>query len=186
MRSVLNNRKVRVAGFLLPCLALYFLWDFEIQKNFHTVLGEKLYRSGQPREEQLEHWIKKYHLKTIISLKPGVDAYEKEIAKRNGVTFHHIAFSTQDIPSEDQLQKILALLTDEQNMPLLYHCQGGADKTGLVTAVYRVEVQHWPLWKALLEMDLRYHIPCNRPVLQKYLRSQYGKHTRAEKPQGES
>ena len=83
--------------------------------------------------------------------------------------------SSYHAPSEEQWQSIHALLTDEQNFPLLYHCQAGADKTGIITAMYRVEVQHWPLWKALVEMDLHYHIPFFRPSLQKYLRSRYDK-----------
>lgn len=186
MRGILKNRKVRIAGVLLLCGALYILWDYELRKNFHTVLEGRLYRSGQPSIEQLERWIKKYDLKTIIVLKPTLEPYEKEIAERNGVTLYHIVLSTKKSPSEDQWQKIRALLTDEKNMPLLYHCLSGADKTGLVTAMYRVEVQHWPLWKALLEMDLRYHIPCSRPALQKYLRSRYGESPKDETLQSES
>jgi protein tyrosine/serine phosphatase len=170
---------------MLLCLATYIVCDFEVQKNFHTVLEGKLYRSGQPGKEQLEDWIRKYHLKTIIVLKPTLEPYEKEIAERRGVKLYHIVLSTRQGPSEDQRQKILTLLTDDKNLPLLYHCESGSDKTGLITAMYRVEVQHWQLWKALLEMDLRYHIPYSRPALQEYLKSKYGEHHQAGRPQGD-
>jgi protein tyrosine/serine phosphatase len=175
MRLSLKNQRWKLFGCLLAFLALYFLWDFEIQRNFGTIREGKIYRSGQPGESQLERWIKKYHLKTIIVLKPTLRREEIEIAERYGVIVHHIPMSSYHGPSEEQWQRILALLADEQNFPLLYHCHRGADKTGIITAMYRVEVQHWPLWKALLEMHLHYHVPFFRPALQKYLRSRYDK-----------
>jgi protein tyrosine/serine phosphatase len=173
MRLSLKNQKWKLLGCLLALLAMYFVWDFEIQRNFGTVQEGRLYRSGQPREAQLERWIRKYHLRTIIVLKPTLRRREMEIAERYGVKVHHIPMSSYHAPSEEQRQRVLALLTNEKNLPLLYHCHRGADKTGTITAMYRVEVQHWPLWKAVLEMDLHYHVPFFRPALQKYLRSRY-------------
>jgi protein tyrosine/serine phosphatase len=173
MRLLPRNRALRLGICLVACLGLYFLWDFVIQRNLHTVVDGKLYRSGQPRREQLEHWIKHYHLRTIVVLKPTLKPYEKEIAEKYKVALHHIPLSTRHGPSDHEWQRIRALLTDDRNMPLLYHCLDGADKTGLVTAMYRVEIQRWPLWKALLEMDLHYHIPWSRPALQEFLKSRY-------------
>jgi undecaprenyl-diphosphatase len=175
MRLPNKNKKWLLLGCILAFFAVYFVWDFKIQKNFHTVQEGKLYRSGQPGKLQLERWIKKYHLKTILVLKPTLRRDEVEIAERYGVTLHHIPLGTNQGPSEEEWQRILSLLTDEQKFPLLYHCHGGADKTGVITAMYRVEVQHWTLSKAMLEMDLHYHIPFIRPALQKYLRSRYNK-----------
>ena len=64
-------------------------------------------------------------------------------------------------------------MTEEENLPLLLHCHSGADKTGTVMALYRVEVQGWPLWKALFEMDLHGHIPLQYPALQRYLKDRF-------------
>jgi len=175
MKLPQKNMKWLLFGCLFALIAVYILWDFKIQKNFNAVQKGKLYRSGQPGKLQLERWIRKYHLKTIIVLKPILRRYEVEIVKRYGVTLYHIPFGTNRGPSEKQWGRILALLTDEQNFPLLYHCHSGADKTGIITAMYRVEVQHWPLSKAMLEMDLHYHFSFVRPALQKYLRSRYDK-----------
>lgn len=177
MRHPLTNRKVQLSCLVLFFAATYIVWDFEIQKNFHTVLGGKLYRSGQPEREQLERWIKKYNLKTIIVLRHTLEPYEKEIAEHYGVRLHHIILSSHGDPSGDQWEKILGLMTDEKNLPLLYHCRNGTDRTGLVTARYRLQVEHWPLCRALLEMDFHYHIPFSRPDLQNYLRNWYTTHT---------
>jgi protein tyrosine/serine phosphatase len=151
----------------------WFLWSYLAEKNFDVVVPGKIYRSGQPGPDQLESWIDRYGLKTILVLKPALRPYEREIAARRGVAIHHIVVSTrQDMP-EEQWQQIKALLTDERNFPILFHCHSGADKTGLVAALYRVEVQGWPLWKALVEMDLHGHVPFQYPALQRYLRNRF-------------
>ncbi len=164
--------RLRWAALLLGILVAAFLWDFSVQKNFDVVVPGKIYRSGQPREKQLERWIKKYQLKTIISLRHSLPAYEKELAERYNISLHQITMSNKRVPPERSREKIHTLLTEEKNLPLLFHCQSGADRTGLVTALYRLEVQNWPLWKAFLEMDLNYHLPFYRPVPQRYIRDQ--------------
>lgn len=150
-----------------------FLWNYLVEKNFDTVVPGKIYRSGQPGPAQLASWISRYGLKTILVLKPTLRPYEQEIAARHGVRLHHIVVSTREGMPEEKWQQIKAILTDERNYPLLFHCHSGADKTGLVTALYRVEVQGWPLWKALLEMDLHGHVPFQYPALQRYLKSRF-------------
>lgn len=178
-KTSVRGRRLRLvvgsAAILLAALVAAFLWDFVIQKNFDTVVPGKIYRSGQPTAPQLEEWIDRYDLKTILVLKPTLRPYEKEIAEKRGLNLHHIIVSTKQGLPEDQWQRIRGILTDEQNFPLLLHCHAGADKTGTVTALYRVEVQGWPLWKALLEMDLHYHIPFQYPALQRYLKDRFQK-----------
>jgi len=183
MRRQVSRRQVLfLLCFLCGALALgaYFFWDFVVQRNVAAVVPGRLYRSGQPRAEQLERWIEKYKLRTILVLKPTLETFEKEIADRTGIKLYHIVLSSQQGPSEAQWQQIRGLLTGEENWPLLYHCQDGADKTGIVTAMYRIEVQGWPLWKALLEMDLHYHIPLSRPGLQRFLKERYAQRDRQE------
>jgi protein tyrosine/serine phosphatase len=162
------------AGILLAlALAGLLAWNYLVQKNFDIVVPGKIYRSGQPSPAQLTEWIRKYNLKTILVLKPTLRPYEKELAGKLGVNLHHIVVSTKQGLPENQWQQIKQILTEEENLPLLLHCHSGADKTGTVTALYRVEVQGWPLWKALLEMDLHGHIPLQYPALQRYLKDRF-------------
>lgn len=158
---------------VLILLVACFLWNYLVEKNFDAVVPGKIYRSGQPGPAQLASWIDRYGLKTILVLKPTLRPYEQEIATQHGVRLHHIVVSTRQGMPEEQWQQIKAILTDEQNYPLLFHCHSGADKTGLVAALYRVEIQGWPLWKALLEMDLHGHVPFQYPALQRHLRSRF-------------
>jgi protein tyrosine/serine phosphatase len=154
-------------------LAAVFAWDFEVQKNFDTVVPGKMYRSGQPREGQLEAWIQEYGLKSILSLRHGIPSYEEELAERHGVPLYHVPFSASKGLREGQWEEIRSILTEETNLPVLVHCRGGGDRSGIVTALYRVEIQGWPLDKAIWEMNLHYHVPLKYPVLQRQLREYF-------------
>jgi protein tyrosine/serine phosphatase len=172
------KRKTRwrlLLALLLPVgiLAAFITWDYGIQKNFDTVVPGKIYRSGQPRQGQLDEWLQQYGFKGILSLRFGVPPYQKELAERYGVKLYHVPFSANTGLREGQWEEIRAILTDESNLPLLLHCHGGGDRSGIVTALYRVEIQGWPLDRAFREMNLHYHVPLRYPALQKQLREYF-------------
>jgi protein tyrosine/serine phosphatase len=159
---------------LLALLAAGLLWDFSVRKNFDTVVPGRIYRSGQPGKSQLERWIRDYGLQGILTLRHGLPSYERELAGLYGVKIFHVPFSANSGPSEKEWDAIREILTDEQNLPLLLHCRGGGDRTGIVTALYRIEVQGWPLEKALREMNRRYHLSLRYPALTEQLRERFG------------
>jgi len=163
-------------GLLLPLLVLtgVVVVDFEVRKNFDTVVPGVLYRSGQPREDQLEAWIREYGIRSILDLRHSVPEYERDLADRYGVRLFHLPFSARTGPSEEQWGQMRDILTREENLPVLLHCRSGADRTGIVTARYRVEVEGRPLEEALREMIWHYHIPLQYPRLQEQLRERYG------------
>jgi len=150
-----------------------FAWDYGIQKNFDAVVPGKIYRSGQPSEGQLEEWIQEYRLRSILALRHGVPRYERELAERYRVKTYHVPFSAVKGLKKGQWEEIRAILTDENNLPILVHCHGGGDRSGIVTALYRVEVQGWTLDKAIREMNRHYHFPLRYPVLQDQLREHF-------------
>jgi len=158
---------------LIGLLAAGIWWDFGIRKNFGAVVPGKIYRSGQPSEAQLEEWIQEYGFKSILVMRSGVPPYEQELAERNGIKIYHAPFSAAKGLEEGQWETIRPILTDEGNLPILVHCHGGGDRSGIVTVLYRVEVQGWPLEKALREMNRYYHISIRYPALQKQLRERY-------------
>lgn len=157
---------------IAPAAAVYY--DFEVRSNFAEVVPGKLYRAGQPGEAQLERWILAYGLKGILDLRHSVPDYERALAARHGVRLFHVPISAERGLPEEVWLEIRGILTDEENLPLVIHCRSGADRTGLVAARYRVEVQGWPLEDALREMRRRYHFPSRYPRPQEQLRELYG------------
>lgn len=158
---------------LIALLAAGIGVDYSIQKNFGTVVPGKMYRSGQPREAQLDKWIQKYGFKSILSIRSGVPPYEKELAERYGIKIYHVPLTAKKGLGEGQWEAIRPILTDESNLPILVHCHGGGDRSGIVTVLYRVEVQGWSLGKALREMNRYYHISLRYPALHKQLRERF-------------
>jgi protein tyrosine/serine phosphatase len=78
----------------------------------------------------------------------------------NGI---QISMRAQD-PKCDDVVRVLRILSDESGGPYLVHCQGGADRTGLVIAAYRMVVQNWSYGEAIGEM--RYCLGFNKNVMQ--------------------
>ena len=182
-----RNRRRRSQLLLLVLVPLVlvltlFAWDFSVQSNFDVVVPGKLYRSGQPGRAQLDDWIREYELRSILDFRHTVPPYEQELAKRHGVRLYHLPFSAQRGLTEERWREIRGILTSEENLPLLYHCQSGADRSGIVTARYRVEVQGRPLEEALGEMKRHYHLPLRYPGLQENLRELYGDRGQPEEP----
>jgi protein tyrosine/serine phosphatase len=166
-------RWLRWTLLLFGLLAAVILWDYAVQKNFEAVVPGKLYRSGQPREGQLEEWIREYKLRSILSLRGSIPPHERQLADGHGLKLYHVPFTAVNGMRPGQWDEIRSIMTDESNLPLLVHCHGGGDRTGMVTALYRVEVQGWPLEKAIREMNYNYHVSLRYPVLQKQLRAHF-------------
>ncbi len=54
-------------------------------------------------------------------------------------------------PDAKQVASVLAMFTDSASGAVFVHCKRGADRTGMVIAVYRISHDHWDNRKALAE-----------------------------------
>ena len=54
-------------------------------------------------------------------------------------------------PKPEQVSKLFAVLNDQSAGKIFVHCRRGADRTGTVLAMYRIEHDHWTNQKALDE-----------------------------------
>jgi protein tyrosine phosphatase (PTP) superfamily phosphohydrolase (DUF442 family) len=134
---------------LLLCFAFYIgvLGD-----NLHSVVPGRVYRSAQVNPHHLEELIRSYHLRTVISLRGGNEGdrwYRDEAAvcQRLGVIHPSISLRATALPSPHQLRGLLQLL-DRSPYPVLFHCRGGADRSGLAATLYLNLYAHVPLGKA--------------------------------------
>jgi tyrosine-protein phosphatase SIW14 len=112
--------------------------------NFHKI-SETFYRGGQPTEEGVNN-LAKLGIKTIINLRGGKNkkVNKEEIwAKKAGITFIHSPLSNWFASRDDKIQTILDEIKNPENQPVFLHCKRGADRTGTVTAVYRMKYEDW-------------------------------------------
>jgi protein tyrosine/serine phosphatase len=117
--------------FLIPIL---FCSQAFAVGNFHEVTTG-LYRGAQPSVSDLDA-LKKLGVRTIIKLN-SENPEEIEEAERMGITIYYVPLSGFWAPSDSDMNKIEALLSDQALRPIFLHCEHGEDRTGLAFGLYR-------------------------------------------------
>jgi protein tyrosine/serine phosphatase len=112
--------------------------------NFHVVVPHQLYRSAQLTPRELRGYIRDYEIKTVINLRgpnPRSGWYRDELAvtQEMGVTHVDFGMSARHILGPARAEKLVAIMRAAQK-PILVHCEGGADRSGLVSAIYVGEI----------------------------------------------
>jgi len=139
-----HGKWVLFIAFLCPLfLGLYALYVYK-RNNFHILSPGKAYRSAQLDKKALKDCIHEFGIKTILNLREsGTNANwyqeEKMVAADHGVQHLDFNLSEYDEVSVEDLDKIAVLLRDAPK-PILIHCAAGADRTGLVSALYRYKL----------------------------------------------
>src|SRR5262249_5646458 len=82
---------------------------------------------------------------------------ESTLCRRLGVRYVHLPpdlISPRDVPRKrpEAIDRFLKLLDDPQAYPVLIHCRAGLHRTGVMTAVYRMEYEHWTPGEAVREV----------------------------------
>ncbi len=106
--------------------------------NFHEVVPGAFYRSAQPSPIQIATYQQQYGIRTIINLRdeakgPWLEE-EEETAEKLGIKLIHLPLSSSKPLSVAQAEQI-AQMMEELPKPILVHCEHGANRTGLVSAI---------------------------------------------------
>jgi tyrosine-protein phosphatase SIW14 len=107
-------------------------------------VNPNLYRGGQPKEGGIDR-LKEMGIKTIINLRDSNDQNisEEGEAKALGMKYFNIPLPNFDRPDDKAVSQILALITAAENQPVFVHCKRGADRTGTIIALYRIDHDGW-------------------------------------------
>lgn len=134
-------------------------WAVKVERqgcpNLHKV-SDGLYRGAQPEEKGFAE-LEKLGIKTVVCLRRWHDD-EEEIEGTN-LEYVAIPMNTWE-PTRENVLKFLKVVTDEEKQPVFVHCLHGADRTGTMTAIYRIVIEGWTKEEALKEMqqgDFGYH-----------------------------
>lgn len=137
------------------------------RNNFGVVDPGRVFRSAQPGAD-LDDTIRRYRLGAIVNLRGGSesDAFYRDealAAERLGVEFYDLALSATQRPSRRELMLAMSVL-DRCRYPLLIHCKSGADRTGMLSALYRMEILGEPPERAMGAFSMTYnHFPIFGP-----------------------
>jgi protein tyrosine/serine phosphatase len=151
MRKISINKRTKwmfitlTAVLFLP--ASYFIY-MEEQGNFHTITPGEAYRSAQLDGDELQHYIRKYKIKSIINLRgkrTGRSWYQEEllVSKQFNCRHYDLSISPDKSPSPEQVKKLLHLF-ETAPRPVLLHCKAGADRSGLAAALWKAVVDGAP------------------------------------------
>lgn len=124
-------------------------WAVSIDKNsnFYQV-DTQLFRSERFKADNAD-LLKKHGIGTIINLR------QQRRDDAQAVDFQQINYPLKTwAVTPEQLADILLMIDTEQQQgkKVLIHCYHGADRTGIVIAMYRIVKQNWTIEQAKQEM----------------------------------
>lgn len=115
--------------------------------NLHRITPT-LYRSEQPTALGMRN-LEKLGIRTVINLR----AFNDDLEELRGTQLRavHVPVHSWHLETED-IVAVMRELRQPENGPFLIHCQHGADRTGLMSAMYRMLEQNWTADDALAEL----------------------------------
>jgi len=147
----------KIIGFSILAIVLVlvgkYVYDMNINHNFETITEGKVYKSGVIPPNELERYVKKYQIKSIVDLRmPGTNNLvlnpeklgelkgEKEaVAKIKGVNY--FSNPSEQIPNEKNIEVFTKIMDNNANYPVLIHCYHGTGRAEIYSALYRIEYE---------------------------------------------
>jgi len=169
---------VLIAGIVLGLPGLYYRYTYEQSKRLRVVTAGQFYRSGQLPASGFRDAARRYQIKTVINLQE--EARDPLIPERAfadpsvrqsdvlaGIGVNAISLDggvLEDNPQPgrrpaviDEFLEIVDGIRDQYwkngiPHPILIHCKAGLHRTGLLTAIYRIEYEDRTLPEVIEEL----------------------------------
>lgn len=116
------------------------------------MINANYYRGAQPEGRDYAD-LAALGVKTVINLTSfDADTAEQGAAEGVGMNYVQIPMATRVVPTEAQISKFLSIVNDPKMQPVYVHCVGGRHRTGVMTAIYRMNADKWTGAQAFKEM----------------------------------
>ncbi|MDD5761500.1 MAG: tyrosine-protein phosphatase [bacterium] len=109
-----------------------------------------IFRGAQPELEGYAT-LKALGVRTVVNLRTRRG--EREAVEAAGMRYVEIPMSFMKKVDPAVVREALSVISDPANQLVFLHCSRGKDRTGVVVAVYRMEVDGWSKAEALAEME---------------------------------
>jgi protein tyrosine/serine phosphatase len=125
-------------------------------KNFGRV-NEHIYRGGQPDDDEYAE-LAALGIKTVIDLREDPERYARRAAEAAGLHYVNLRLNAKRPPTAEESKLFLSWVNEQTNWPVFVHCAGGRHRTGVLLAVYRMEMDGWNADRAYREMkDFKFY-----------------------------
>jgi protein tyrosine phosphatase (PTP) superfamily phosphohydrolase (DUF442 family) len=110
--------------------------------NTHTVVPGRVYRTAQLKADELRALVAEKGIRTVVNLR-GVCADspwymdECRVTHAAGANQEDVTFSAKRFPAPAEMARLIDIL-DHTEYPIVLHCQRGADRTGMASAVVKL------------------------------------------------
>ena len=146
-----RRRTILVALALAVLAAIVYSQYWVLTGRAATVERGRLYRSAGMSAARLIEYCRRNAITTVVDFRktsPETSVEARELA-RAGIAY--VALPTGQVPSAETVAGFLNLMDTKRHEPVLIHCTHGVGRTGVFSAIYRMEYQGWSNRAALLE-----------------------------------
>lgn len=110
--------------------------------NEHTVIPGRVYRTAQLKPDRLAQFIADKGVRTVVNLRgvcANVPWYIDECRTTHAANANQedITLSAKRLPAPSEVRRLVEVL-DRTDYPIVFHCQRGADRTGLAATAARL------------------------------------------------
>jgi protein tyrosine/serine phosphatase len=111
-------------------------------------VSDDLYRGAQPDNVGFAS-LKQLGIRSVVNLRTLHS--DRSECRENRLSYFHITVQAWE-GEDEELVEFLKVVADPENQPVFVHCMHGADRTGVMSAVYRIVIQGWSKEEAIKEM----------------------------------
>ena len=143
-----------VAAAIVTPGVIYIKWR-SFDHRFTEIDPGRMFRSAAMPPEELIGKCREYGIKTVVDLRKEQEEgvpLERDALMRNGI--RHVSLPMKQVPEQGIVSAYLALMDDPGTYPVLIHCKHGIGRTGVMSAIYRMEYQRWDNERARREANL--------------------------------
>ena len=150
------KKKIGIGVLVVVLIAVgKYVYDMHINHNFETITEGKVYKSGVIPPDEIEDYVKKHNIKSIVDLRfPGtgddvnnpeipaeLTAEREAVAKIPGLKYFNNG--SDQVPKQENLDTFFKIMDDKSNYPVLIHCYHGVGRAEMYSALYRIEYENW-------------------------------------------
>ena len=125
--------------------------------NFHQVCDE-VYRANQPSPAHLQSYRDK-GIKAVLNLRgfaqQSYALFEEDSCEKLGLELISVPLSSSSAPQPEKLLEIIGII-EKIPKPFVLHCKSGADRAGLVSALYLIVIEKLSVAEAKKQLSFKY------------------------------